>query len=226
MVMQNALGFTRRAAIVSRWRSLAGQPRALTARRAIHALDHRLRLIQGIVEYSARRDCVLRVSRTTAAFGVRLSDGAEVRPGDVVLDLHLWNEHIPRPAHGRPDCVWAAALVHHVRSSLRELAEQLKADPRLTGAVAIHARAALGSTHRRKDVIWCVRRLGFDAGPSPPANAGRIMHDLAENLWLWALAWAYNPRSSCRRSWLRDRIDLWISVDRLQDLYSQPSRKG
>jgi len=54
--------------------------------------------------------------------------------------------------------------------------------------------------------------FGFEeAAEVGPLSALRRLHDAAEDVWLLALAWTFNPGSLRRRSILRRRDDLWIS---------------
>ena len=50
---------------------------------------------QGVFEYSHKPDCIFRAQLSRLSSDVLLSDGTFGRPGDRVVDLHLWNEQIP-----------------------------------------------------------------------------------------------------------------------------------
>jgi hypothetical protein len=58
-------------------------------------LDRWLQRLQGIFEYSHKPDCFFRISFNRLRTEVVLSDGTVGRPGDQVVELHLWNERIP-----------------------------------------------------------------------------------------------------------------------------------
>jgi hypothetical protein len=61
----------------------------------IFALDSWLRRRQGVFEYSHKPDCIFRAQLSRLSSDIQLSDGTFGRPGDRVIDLHLWNEQIP-----------------------------------------------------------------------------------------------------------------------------------
>lgn len=185
-------------------------------RTAIAELDGLLRRRQHMFEYSRNPRCLLRVARTSAAGPLRLADGIEVGAGDLILDLHLWNEHIPRMPGRGPTWAWAAEFLARLAFSLAELAEQLAKDPALSKVKAVHARFAF-APRKRSSCIKIALRLGFETLQGPPPAAP--VHDFGENLWLWGLAWTFNPGSLHRRRLSRDREDLWMSASRLIALY-------
>ena len=61
----------------------------------IFVLDRWLRRREGVFEYSHKPDCIFRAQLGRLSSDVLLSDGTFGRPGDRVIDLHLWNEQIP-----------------------------------------------------------------------------------------------------------------------------------
>jgi len=73
-------------------------------RSAIRSLDAFLQRIEGIREYSTDARCIFRIAPGHAATGLSCPQaGLNLRPGDRILDLHLWNEHVPRIAPSGPD---------------------------------------------------------------------------------------------------------------------------
>jgi len=68
------------------------------------------------------------------------------------------------------------------------------------------------------------RRFGAYFGFKPaegdaPSSLGRRLHDRAEDIWLWALAWAYNPACLKGRDLARGRDEVWISRTDLIDRF-------
>ena len=98
---------------------------------AVFALDRRLRRRHGIYEFCNRNDCLFRVQRERADRGIVLSDGACARPGDPVLTLHFWNEHMPPMGRRGPTVGWARHVSRALDGSMCELAQYLarRADP-------------------------------------------------------------------------------------------------
>ena len=61
----------------------------------VFALDRGLQRLQGIFEYTHKRDCFFRIRFNRLRTEVVLSDGTVGRRGDRVVELHLWNERNP-----------------------------------------------------------------------------------------------------------------------------------
>ena len=70
-------------------------PRRTPFEHCVYGIDRFLRRRQGIYEYTTHAQCLFRIERSRAEHGFKLADGAQVRAGDRLLKLHLWNEHIP-----------------------------------------------------------------------------------------------------------------------------------
>lgn len=137
--------------------------------------------------------------------------------GDPVLDLHLWNEHIPRASRRGAGWTWAAVFLTRLADSLADLAEHVAHDPRMAEVKAVRARIAFAPSKRLK-LRRLALRLGFELPCREPA-ANRHLQDRGEDLWLWALAWAFNPGSLQNRRLLRARETLWMSSRRLVARY-------
>ena len=59
------------------------------------ALDDRLRLRQGVIEYTKSPYCLFRIQLAASIADYVLSDGTSVRSGDRIANLHVWNEQFP-----------------------------------------------------------------------------------------------------------------------------------
>lgn len=61
----------------------------------IALIDNLLRSYYAIYEFTDDPNCILRIGRDVATEGIRLSDGTEIKVGDPIGTLHLWNEQLP-----------------------------------------------------------------------------------------------------------------------------------
>lgn len=176
-------------------------------------LDCTLRRRQGIYEFTQDPACLLRLSRIRAERDVNLSDGTQVRAGDVVGDLHQWNEHLPIiPADG-PAMKWAIELQNGLYHSFRQLATYVASEPSMQHIEAFHAASSFIGRHGNSQVSRMVRRFGVEM-VDRPRRAGPLarLHDFGENILLWMLARAFVPPSAKGKLILsRPRQELWIS---------------
>ncbi len=194
---------------------------------ALFALDAIIRWAAGVQPLADDPQCLFRIAVKSSPRRHRLTDGTEIRAGDRVIELHLWNEHIPRmPAEG-PDLQWARAFYNRFRYSLHLLAQRMETDPILKESVAIYGRLFVHLGHRQPEAVL-IRRLGFEFRrvPEPTSLPGRIGRFFV-TLYAGWLAWAYNPGSlRVRDIWEKDLVEVWMSRRRLLVLHgAEPSPK-
>jgi len=188
-------------------------------RRFVHFLDKLLRWAYGVVEFCHDPECLLRIQVARCPRSLRLSDGTEVQPGEPVLLIHFWNEHMPPMNAAGPDLFWAAKAYRRMVYSLRRMAALMATEPHLAGVRAIGGVTVLIPLDESSSPGRLMERLGFDVLPRPPGWLGRF-GEFWENLYTWALMWAFNAASLRRKQLLRlQRTEIWMSRQRLLDLY-------
>jgi len=175
----------------------------------IFLLDRLLRRAYGIFEFSNEPTCVLRlrVKRVPRALPL---PGGQIPAGATVLELHLWNEHIPPLPKEGPDLVWAVQARRQLIASLRAVAQELRHNERLAQAQAIGGVTVLISASGPQGGEELVSRMGFTVVPChrPLGRFGEFW----ENLYTWGLMWAFGAVSLRRRRFLGlRRVELWIS---------------
>jgi hypothetical protein len=73
----------------------------------IFGLDGILRRCHSIIEFTSDPNCILRIKLGRLDEDIVLSDSTRVHARARIVDLHLWNEQIPRmPKHGA-SIAWA-----------------------------------------------------------------------------------------------------------------------
>jgi len=199
-------------------------PKAGALRRLVRRLDASIRRQEGIIEFSSSPTCLLRVVVTTAERELCFSDGTHVAPGETIIDLHFWNERLPKASSGLG---WGGRFGRALTRSFIDLAAVIDADPRLAGAVAVRGRLAFAGARNPEEMRRFGHWFGFesieDTGPPP---LSRRLHDAAEDIWLLVLTWTFNPGCLATRQTVRRREDLWISKAKLVERYSaQTSRR-
>ena len=190
----------------------------------IGGIDAVVRRGAGIVDFEHGTDALLRIGTARAKRGIKLSDGTTLRSGDPVLELHLWNEHLPRLPPGGATLRWAAAARRQLTRSLRRLAAHLQAEPELREVGALRIKPAFGTRKVARNLNWIVARHGFESVANHRASAPAVdVHRWFDSLWVWLLTWASNPRSLRGRRFWRTRQEFWISRARFIALYGAPN---
>jgi hypothetical protein len=180
-------------------------------RASIRRLDALLRRRLGFVEFKASATCILRVVVARAEQEIQLADGVAAARGDVILDIHFWNERIPQTSEN-PGLAWGGRFGRRLMRSLGELAVAVDTDPQFADVKALRARLAFSGERNQEDMRRFGAWFGFEEAQSiGPLSPLRRLHDVAEDVWLLALAWTFNPGSLRQRSIVRRRDDLWIS---------------
>ena len=88
----------------------------------VHQLDPMLRRAHRVQEFTQDPQCVLRVALGFSNRDLQLSDGTWIRRGDPIVELHLWNERIPRMPPEGPDLAWSLRFYRRLVASLRLVA--------------------------------------------------------------------------------------------------------
>ena len=196
----------------------------LILKRMVHGLDTVLWRFRNIYEFSQDGRCLLRLSIGESEQDLTLSDGTCVNQGDLVGELHFWNEHIhPMPEEG-PNLGWALTFQRQLSFSFRELATYFQIDAKCQGVVAFRGKISFGGPYGVAHFRGLAGRWGFDL-VSPDGRTGlrqRLM-DWGTNLFAWSLIWAFNPASlgGDGPGQLR-RDQIWISREVLVQKYGAP----
>jgi len=208
--------------VLSQQSSLASLHSALIEQ-AVFGLDRWLRQRQGVCEYSDNLQCLFRIQPAKAETDVTLADGTQVAAGDAVLNLHLWNEHVPPIGPEGATLQWAGALAHGIDLSLRELALHLRWTRALDGVVALRADMRLGTAGQSAQLARMAARYGFvPATGRMDAEAGdyRPMQRLAENMFIVLLVLATNPVALRAPVLRRDHTLVYLSRLALEERYA------
>jgi hypothetical protein len=193
-------------------------------KRLIRGFDRLLRWSLGVFEFSAGPDCLLRVRQMALTHPVTVG-GLTFPPGTPMVELHLWNEHIPPLPPNGPDLAWAVQLQRGLRASFRSLARQILQDARLAGAPIVGGFTVLPLAGAHAGGVKLFAQLGFTIQPyrSPLGRFGEFW----ENLYTWAIMWAFNAPTLAGRHLLRlRRSEVWMTTDELLRRYGEMTYEG
>lgn len=192
---------------------------------AVFGLDRWLRAIQGVYEYTDNPDCLFRIQPARADATVVLGDGTRIGDGATVLNLHLWNEHIPPIGHGGATLKWARALARGIDLSLQELALHLRWTRALDGVVALRADMRLGTAAQSAQLARIAARYGFEPAGGGAGDHGSV-HRLAENMFITMLVLAANPAALHGPILRRNHTLVYLSRLALQRRYAVTAGRG
>lgn len=178
-------------------------------RALVRRFDRFLRAAYGIFEFTADGEGLLRLRVRGAPHTLFLPDGI-IAKGEPVLELHLWNEHVPPLPPTGPDLAWAARVRRMLDFSFGAVARQMTWDPRLGEVRAVGGVTVLLSPGDPRGGTRLMERLGFMV--LPYRNVLGRFGEFWENLYSWGLMWTFNAASLRRRSLFRlRRGEVWMS---------------
>ena len=160
---------------------------------SVYALDRFLRRRRGIYEYTTHPQCLFRIERTRVEHAFTLADGVQLRAGDRLLKLHLWNEHIPPMGTHGPSVAWGLEVTRAIGISLAELARYLRLRRELDDVPAISGDMYLSTPARGDQFARIVARYGFEAVARGACWRPTALHRFGENVLLVLLVLVTNP---------------------------------
>jgi hypothetical protein len=184
------------------------------------AIDRRLRDWNAVVEYSGDPRCILRIRVGRLDQAVSLDDGTIGRIGDRMIDLHLWNEHIPLIPRQGAWVNWARQWQICMDVSFRELVRFLIRRPDLNDISVLRTINAFGAGDRSAGNMLLMQRYGFElVAEAKPATVARRGHRLAENVLMTLMVMAHNPAALRNDTLFRGRTVLYMSRRVLEGRY-------
>lgn len=189
-------------------------------RAAISRLDVLLRRVYHVREFTQDGSCILRIALARSAEEITLSDGTRIGKGEVVGELHLWNEHIPPMDEGGPSLEWALKSRRLLIASLKKLATYLEDEPQFESVRAFRGETAFPREGLERRALF--ERLGFDLVRMDRIGRLKRFGEFWENVYTWGLIWTFNPGSLRRKDFFHlERVQLWISRQALLERYGR-----
>jgi hypothetical protein len=187
----------------------------------VTALDDRLRLRHNVIEYTDSADCLFRIQIVKSNDDYMLSDGARIRVGDRIANLHVWNEQFPCFTVGGPTLAWARRVNRAFDASLRELSRFLDARSDLDDVIAICGNMGFQPAERTDQLARFVARFGFEriAGGTSRSFRQQI-HWFGENILISMMVLARNAAALRADTLRRDRTLVFLSRRELRRRYS------
>ncbi len=193
-------------------------------RRLVRVADAGLRRIGGVSEFETADNGLLRIAKGHTEHNFVFRDGTRVSQGQAVIDLHLWNEHLPPFPHGGPELGWKKRVRQQLMASLHRLAFRIVDDTRLQGAQALRMTISIPLLGQQSLLASLLISAGFEAGEL--ASRKSTILRFLDNIWAWLLTWTYNPRALAGWRFNRTRAEFWMSRARCLALYGDGAMIG
>jgi len=180
-------------------------------RGGVRLIDRLLSNSLGVYIFTDEPDCILRIQYTQAAHSVIIGN-ERILKGEPILGIHVWNERMPKiPAQGAT-LDWALEFRRRVIFSFREIAKEMRKDPKYEQARALYGASVLFSFSDHIGGIRVLQRLGFTVLPYQ-RSMGKF-GIFWENLFSWWLMWTYNTASMNSRQFFNlQRTEIWMLAD-------------
>lgn len=191
----------------------------------VSIIDKTLRARLEIFEYSDCPDCIFRVQLVTIANDIALSDGTRLPADSRLINLHLWNEHVPPfPARG-PTLGWARRISRDLEISLGELAAFLASSRAVKDVTAIGATMMFGSTEQTELIAHLAERYGFVRALDPTAShsIAQRLHLVGESILISMIVLSHNPAAFRLDRFARDHVPVYLHRAELMRRFGAPN---
>jgi hypothetical protein len=188
-------------------------------------IDDRLRRRNHVCDFSDDPRCVLRMQTDEARQDVVLADGFAIGRGDQLINIHLWNEHIPAIPPEGPTFAWARRMGMAMDFSLRQLGVFMACHPEFEGIVAVRANLAVSTARTTTQLLRLMQHYGFEIVPDEgPVSWRQRLHQWGENILGLLLLMAVNPAAARISVLSRVRSQMLLSRQALDRRYGPLDR--
>lgn len=186
--------------------------------RVIFGIDDVLRARHHVFEFSQESRTIFRMQVRACEHDVTMSDATRAFVGDRMIDLHLWNEHLPLLKDG--SLRFARRMNECLHVSLGELATYVAASSELDDIEVIRANMGFGTLAQTRQLLRISSRYGFEpiGDPRRPTRL-QLFHRFGENVLISLMVLARNDIALRRDSLARSRVQVFLSRRALLDRY-------
>ncbi|MGH6795366.1 MAG: hypothetical protein ACREDH_09270 [Methylocella sp.] len=185
---------------------------------AIFPLESHLRRRHAVFECTRDPRRIFRTQVRGPEREFPLSGETRFRPGERLLDLHLWQEQIT--CLQTSSLGWARQMSERLDISLRELARYLVQHREFEDVAVIRANMSFATAQQSAQLARIAGRYGFEpiSDPAPPPMRRRIRR-FGENTLISLVVLSRNAIALRRGSLRRGRIQVFLSRNILEHRY-------
>ncbi len=181
-------------------------------------LDKIVSLCLGIRKFTNNPKCILRYRPVRLKEDVILPNGKIIKRYSFVIEIHLWNEHLPPIPKGGVDLNWGRKFYYLLINSFIELLNFLD-NSRWKNVEYVFGETAFFFVEQEK-VVRFLNKLGFIVLPVNEGKThGEEFYRFLQNGYNWCLIYAYNKESLKRKKdffYVR-RYNLWGEKEILRE---------
>ena len=185
----------------------------------MRGIDALLRRRLGILEFTEDPECLIRISLARAQRLVVLPSGDVIRPGERVLQIHLWNEHVAIIPQTASTTAWGNLFKRRMRQSLADLSRHIEQEPDYRDIAAITASPTFPDRLGPLTLTRVCEYFGWEIVASDRRMPFHSLHAWLDSLLVRGLIWAFNPAALRGRGASYSRIEVWMSRSRLLERY-------
>ncbi|MEN2983696.1 MAG: hypothetical protein ABDH25_01550 [Dictyoglomaceae bacterium] len=180
-------------------------------------LDKIVSLFLGVKKFTENPKCILRYRPVKVKKDIVLPNGDIIKKNSWIIDLHLWNEHLPPIPKDGVDLDWGRKFYSLLINSFLELLDFLE-NSRWKNVEYLFGETAFFFVDQER-VIRFLNKLGFLVLPLEEGKThGEDFYRFLQNGYSWCLIYAYNKESLKRKKdffYVR-RYNLWVKKDVLR----------
>jgi len=180
-------------------------------------LDKIVSRVQGVKIFTQNPYCILRYRPVKAKKDIYLPNGDLIKKGTWYIELHLWNEHLPKLPQDGVSLAWGKKFLHLLNLSFLELLKFLENSPWKNSEYLMGEIAFFFVDQER--IMNFLKKLGFLVLEVEEGKTrGEDFYRFLQNGYSWCLVYAYNPQSLKRKKdfFKAKRYHLWIKKEILK----------
>lgn len=181
-------------------------------------LDKIVSLCLGVKNFSDNPKCILRYRPIKIKEDKFLSNGEIIKKYSWVIELHLWNEHLPPIPKDGVDLEWGRKFYSLLINSFWELLNFLD-NSEWRNVEYLFGEIAFFFIDQER-IIKFLNRLGFMVLPVKEGKThGEDFYRFLQNGYSWCLIYAYNKESLKRKKdfFYVKRYNLWVKKNVLRE---------